>query len=330
MTDIPVISPPAPKVGKVVLYGEDTGSGIRLMSVFPNGDTTELASETGQPGEDSLLVLTADWHVGKQLNSRVVELVGHLNSLGADGAIDLGDCSEGFGLASAHQMDEYCDIVRDEMPWLSVNPGSGNASYPILPGNHDEVHDYASPIGEPTDFTIFNQRLWGPPYRWSADWAQARIRFLAIHSYIRHAQPYLGFFTVDQSDVDWLEDQLDAVPNGWKAIVCSHAPANPGFGNFIFDQIGGAALRQLLALKSNRIAAYLNGHRHGNMGTGVLDGIRHFNMVSTSYTQGNGLGAYATVRYSSSTNSLLFRCFYGVPPWAEFPTSLYTPVNINL
>ena len=329
MTNIPIVDPPpAPSAGNVVLYGEETISGVRLMAKFPNGDTTEVASEGSEPGQDSMLIWLSDMHIGSPggTQARVTALVTHLLGLSPDGVIDTGDCKHNYGTTTGGELDNYKTWVRSTLPWL-VSTG---APYPILPGNHDEVYDYASPVGMPTDWSLWDPRMWSAPYRWRADWSQAHIRFLAIHSYIKHENPLLGFFSVDQADIDWLEDELAVLPSGWKAIVCSHAPADPVFGNYIHDSLGGANLRTLLAVNAGKIAAYLNGHRHGNMENAALNGIRHMNGPSTSYTQGNGYGAYTRIEYTAATNSIKFRVFYAANGFTEYPTSLYTPVTINL
>jgi len=313
----------------ISVYGEERDGRYRLVAGFPGGEQEELSSAPVPlaPGGASVFVWTSDWHIGRGTSNpaRIASVVDHVLALNPAGVIDLGDCKDGYGAASASQLDQYITDVRYRLPWAVAHDG---APLPILPGNHDEISDYAYPVGMPTDWSLWTPRMWSPPFRWAADWAGPRVRFLAVHAEIRHANPLLGFFSLTQTELDWLSGQLAGLPPGWKAVVCSHPAANPAFGNEIRTEIGGGALRALLAANQGKVLAYLNGHRHANMGVNVLDGIVHFNGPSVSYTLGNGYGGFATLTHDG--DEVVVRAFYGRAPFDEFPTSVYTPVRLQL
>lgn len=324
MTDIPIDG----TTKHVTIRADEQGGRYRLLAQFPGGETEELASEPVPPlGNQGLFVWTSDWHIGRGTSNpaRIDSVVDRLLLLQPAGVIDTGDCKDGFGAGTGTQLDDYVTRVRYRVPW-AVSKG---APLPILPGNHDEVFDY-TPQGNPTDFSLWAPRMWAAPYHWSTDWAAPKIRFLAIHSTIKHENPFWGFASVAAAETDWLGNELAALPAGWKAIVCSHFPANPAFGNEIRPELGGTALRTILSANSAKIVAYLNGHRHANMSVSNMNNIPHFNGPSVSYTLGNGYGAYATITYDPEGGSVTLRVYYAVAPFNEYPVSLYSPVTIGL
>lgn len=246
--------------------------------------------------------------------------------------IDTGDCKDHFGADTGDEQDNYISRVRGTLPYLPVNAGV-NALFPILPGNHDEVLDYTSgTMPTATDFSLFDARFWGAPYHWTCDWEAPRIRFIAFHSYIHHAQGGLaGTAHVDASERAWLAAELAALPANWRAIVCSHFPANPAFGNNIWSTLGGTELLALLATYSSVIPCYLNGHRHDNMGRNVLNGITHFDGPGMAYTLGNGYGGFVPITYDDAARTLTFDYLYGPPhPGGYTRYSGYTPVVVQL
>jgi hypothetical protein len=254
----------------------------------------------------------------------------HMDVLAPAGVIDTGDCKDHYGPSTGNELDEYEARVLEVVPWAGVNPGT-NAQWPILPGNHDEVNDY--PYQPANDFSLFNARLWGPPYHWTCDWQAAQVRFIGYHARIVHwgdTLPYSGFFVVEQAERNWLASELGLLPDGWQAIVCSHPPLHPSFGNNIgeWPGYGGTEVKAILAQHSGRIAAYLNGHRHANMNTAVLNGITHFNGPGTSYSAGNGKGGFVPIDYNPPARTLTFRYHYARTPFAPFVG--YTPVVIQL
>ena len=286
----------------------------------------------------NLFVWTTDWHVvsndlesggiGETRPTNAAEVSAHIAALEPAGAIDTGDCRDHLGVGNADEFDRYIDSVRDLLPWATVN-GGVNALFPILPGNHDELHDNTIP-GSPTDFTEFDSKFWGPPYHWTCDWEAPRIRFIALHCEIIHAPDILvSFFSLDASEVEWLEDELAALPADWQAIVCSHAPANSVFGNEIRHDAGGTALIATLAANRTKIAAYLCGHRHQNMSTNVKDGILHLSGPGMAYTQGNGLGGWSPITYDPQARTLTFDFLLG-PPSAFTRFAGFTPIEVQL
>jgi calcineurin-like phosphoesterase family protein len=278
----------------------------------------------------NLFVWTSDWHVGRQAAYHTQGAAAHIASLAPAGVIDTGDCKDHYGVASVSEHTDYEAQVENVLPWAWVNAGS-IAQHPILPGNHDEMSDY--PLGA-SDFSLFDSDFWGPPYHWTCDWQAPQVRFIGFHARIAHpidhGAQYQGYFIVTQAERDWLEAELVALPEGWQAIVCCHAPLASAFGNQIgyWANFGGAELRTLLQGHSARVAAYLGGHRHANMNTAVLDGITHFNGPGVSYTQGNGYGGFVLIDYAAAARTLAFRYHYARAPFAAFTG--YTSVVIQL
>jgi hypothetical protein len=267
--------------------------------------------------------------LGRSGPTTATALVNHIVSLDAAGVIDTGDCKESYGADTGDELTNYITYVRNTMPWATVNPGF-HAAAPILPGNHDEILDVSEgTMPTATDFSLFTSRLWNPPFHFTCDWHAPRIRFIVIHSYIQHSVGGLaGLFNCDQSEIDWLRAQIDDMPAGWRTLVCSHAPANTAFGNEIRAELGGTNLRALLATKASKIIAYLNGHRHANMNTSVLNGITHFNGGAVSYTAGNGNGGFMPITYDPDARTLTFDYRYARTPFARYAG--YTPVVISL
>lgn len=292
------------------------------------------------PGEpNDLWIWTSDWHVpsddaeapivGDTKPTDAAALVEHINSLNPAGVIDTGDCKDHYGPGTGDELDNYVAIVRDGIErWGEVNPGA-SATHPILPGNHDEVQDSGAGSGTATDFSLFDARFWSAPYHWSTDWPAAQVRFIGIHAAIIHDQGgFTGFFTVAQAETDWLEDELAALPGGWKAIVCCHAPLdNAAFGNGVHDAKGGSALRAVLAANSAKVAACLNGHRHSKMATSVLAGIRHISGPGVSYYTGDARGGFVPITHADGV--LTFDCLQG-PPSGYGRVSGYTPITVEL
>lgn len=287
----------------------------------------------------NLWVWTTDWHVtsddseagilGETKPKEAAAVVSHINGLNPAGVIDTGDCKDHYGLSTSDEHDNYIRYVRSKMSWATVNPGF-NAKYPILPGNHDEVDDYSSPDNG-TEFSMWDSKFWPAPYHWTCDWAAPKIRFIAMHAYIMHAPNGLaGGFSIDQVEIDWMTAQIAALPAGWKAIVCSHPPALPAFGENIWTTLGGTNLIAALAANNTKIVAYLNGHRH-NQTTAVQDGICHFNVGSMAYTQANGFGGFMVIEFLPGSNTLRFHYRYGPETlYGAFNPGQYTPIDISL
>ena len=67
-------------------------------------------------------------------------------TLNPAGVIDTGDCKDHYGADQGDEQDNYITYIRNKLPWGTVNAGV-NATYPILPGNHDEIYDYTDTAG---------------------------------------------------------------------------------------------------------------------------------------------------------------------------------------
>lgn len=280
----------------------------------------------------NLFVWTSDWHLVSNDSERGVinetvptdagNVAAHISLLEPAGVIDLGDCKDHYSVGQGDEHDRYIEKVSLVLPEMKV-----------LPGNHDELNDFSA---AGSDFTPFNDKFWGPPYHWTLDWDAPQVRFIGFHARIVHIEDTLlnvGFFAVDQGERDWVRAELEALPDGWQAIICSHAPLNPTFGanigHWSWLNYGGAELRAILTLHSPRIAAYLNGHRHGNMEQNVMDGIPHLNGPGMAYTVGNGYGGWVPITYEPALRTLIFDFRLG-PPSTYPRVNGYTPIVIQL
>lgn len=280
----------------------------------------------------NLFVWTSDWHVVSDASehglvnqthpAEAAALAAHIASLEPAGVLDTGDCKDHYGASSGDELDRYVESVASVLPAMLR-----------LPGNHDEVLD--APAGS-NDFSLYDARLGGAPYHGTLDWPAARVRFIALHSYVHHSTDgFAGFAHVDSSEVAFVAAEIAALPDGWQAIVCSHFPLNPLFGAFIhfidatYTYASPHPLLVLLAANSSRVCAYLNGHRHGNMEVNVRDGIPHLNGPGVAYTLGNGDGGISPIVYDGATRTLTFGFNYAkVPPYSPVPG--YTPLVVQL
>lgn len=277
---------------------------------------------------------STDWHVGRDGNppAYTEAIANHIVSLAPAGCFDLGDCKDHVGASSAPELVSYKALVRDVLPWAHVNPGV-NAKKPLTPGNHDEFGDYQDP--GPGNFSLFDAALWGPPYHFTCDWPEPRIRFVVIHSRLVHPNDtvvYPGFATTESAEWAWLDNELDLLPEGWQAIIGSHFPLHPGYGNNIghwsWLPHGGTEIRAILMAHAPRVTAYMNGHRHANLNASILDGIPHFNMPGVAYAGGQPSGGIVPIDYNPVARSLTFSYHIARPPFN--PLAGFTPIVVQL
>lgn len=283
----------------------------------------------------NLFIGTSDWHLGRTGTiqpATALAAAQHIASRNPFGAFDLGDCKDRHdGTDAASQLADYVANVKNVMPWAVTREGTD----PILPGNHD---DRNADETLPTDFSQFDAAIKPAPYHFSIDWPAPRVRFVAAHARIVKpgegpTLPYPGMFTIAPEERQWVRDQLASLPDGWSAICASHPPLHPAFGNNIGTQwpwlpaYGGTDLAAILR-DSGKVVAYINGHRHDNMKTAVLDGITHFDGPGVAYTIGNGLGGYTEITYQPSARTLTFDYLLGRAPFARYPG--YVPVVVQL
>jgi 3',5'-cyclic AMP phosphodiesterase CpdA len=276
---------------------------------------------------ENLWVWTTDWHVtsadteagglGETRPHQAASISRYIRALAPAGVIDTGDCKDHYGLDTGDEHDQYITNVKNIIPWGTVNEGVP-AQAPILPGNHDEVADYGGGV---TDFSF-----WGAPYHWTTDWNAAQIRFIGVHTYVEHTGGLAGFFHCDADERDWLQDELDALPSGWKAIICTHPSIDPAVGNEVRADFGGTELRALLAANAAKITCCVSGHRHiSPPGQTTVDGIPHITGPGVSYGTGNSDGGIMILKYTGS--NIVFHALRGP---ASFIGALdaYTPISV--
>lgn len=255
-------------------------------------------------------IVTTDWHVtsndseeggfGETYPKDALAVSRHINSLSPVGVIDFGDCKDHYGADTGDELDNYKTYHNLLNCWARVNSGV-NALKPILPGNHDKKTDYDEVEGA-TPYSLFDDRFWSSPYHWTCDWLAPQVRFIAVHTNILHtphATP--GGFEILQAEIDWLEAELLALPVGYKAFVCSHAPLDNAFwGNGVLLDEGGTELLAVLETYQADILASLHGHRHLNGETNTLDGVLHISCPALSYTENNPLGGFLLMEYNGT------------------------------
>lgn len=293
--------------------------------------------------DENLWIWTTDWHlVSSNVESGIIgethpdeaqAVCAHFRSLDPVGIIDTGDDKDHFGTSAGeiNELQNFRTYVETELAgyWGTINIGDSNADFPTLPGNHDEDTD--SNVAGATAWTVWDAQMWSPPYHWTVDWDAPQVRFIAYHAEIVHAPSgFEGFFSVDASEADWLSDELDALPVGWKAIVCSHPPYLDALGNNIRSELGGAAVEIVLERNSDKIAAYLSGHRHLGMRVDIQDGITHFSAGGVAYHQGNAHGSWVPITYLPDSGALRFDFREGpITSYGQPATPSYTPIVIS-
>ena len=301
--------------------------------------------------DPNLVIWTTDWHLVSNDSEGAVtgaptsptkaqQLVAHLNSLNSAGCIDTGDNKDHYGsVGTTDEHDNYITYVKNALTWLSVNSGF-NATHPNLPGNHDELHDYTDTVANNDFSTTYDLKFWGAPYRWTADWAAPKIRFVAAHSYIHHygnpdshSVDAGGFAHMDTSEIDWIDGQLSNLPAGWTAIVCTHFPIPTEIGNNI--RYTGSSwdyattpLNNMIATHSAKVVCCFSGHRHRNWQVATLGGIPHITSGGASYGLGNSNGVYVPITYDPSASTLTFDCRVATSPYARF--SGFSPYVIQM
>lgn len=302
---------------------------------------------------ENLVVWTTDWHVvsfdGEPSGTgfptgptKAQQVVSYLNSLEPAGCIDTGDNKDHYGADTGDEQDNYITYVGNQLDWLPVN-GGVNATFPTLPGNHDETYDSTSTGTGNGHFPLFDARFWAAPYHWTADWDAPRIRFIAFHAYIHHvgtlsgvgtAVDAPGFFHLESSELTWLQNELSSLPERWQAIVCCHPPILAESGNNIryldnvFDFGADNAVVTAITSYGSRVAAVLSGHRHNNWTVNYRGTLPYIVAGGVSYGAGNSNGVIVPITYDPTDRTLTFNILYASPA-AGFPT-FTAPFTIQL
>lgn len=268
-------------------------SGTSLDTLIPSGSTISTRIDANK------VVLVTDLHVSsipsgldptKVLEARA--FANHINSMKPAMVINLGDNKEIFG--SSQNVNDFKTGFHDVL----VGP------HYFLRGNHDEDYDTDNATGSFTGFNaVFPSGSY--PYRFAVDWSGAKVKFICPHTYILHTgSPNMGYGAIDSDEISWVSGQLNSLEAGWKAIVGSHFPLNPTFGNEIHADAGGNTFRSLIAANSGKIACYINGHRHFSPGTNTLSGVIHFNAPMGSYWTSWGEGGFTLMDYNPEADTI--------------------------
>lgn len=169
------------------------------------------------------------------------------------GIIHLGDLTD--GILPLALTKEYVDLVVADMRQ------TGKPVF-LCCGNHDSNYFRNNPEKmteeEMSAYYLGREK----PYYYT-DYPAQKIRILYLHSFDYREQVRYGFHV---EELEWVKETLEAMADGWAALVCAHVPPLPEI-HFWSDQIrNGEALLQILEechRSGKKILAYVHGHNHG-------------------------------------------------------------------
>lgn len=170
-----------------------------------------------------------------------------------DGIIHLGDLTD--GILPLAQTKESVELVMADMKQ------TGKPIY-FCCGNHDSNYFRNNPEkmteAEMSAYYLGREK----PYYY-VDYPAQQLRILYLYSFDYREQVRYGF---PVEELDWVRETLEAMSDGWAALVCAHVPPLPEI-HFWSDQIrNGEALLQILEeyhRSGKKILAYVHGHNHG-------------------------------------------------------------------
>jgi hypothetical protein len=252
------------------------------------------------------------------------------------GWVDFGDERNTQGVYNADgcqdEWTNYVSSIQNHLPHSTVGGhGTVNATWARLPGNHDE--DYPSSAAPPSDFSAFETTFWSAPFHWTADWTEAKIRFIGFHTHIRHNGSVDGI--VETDEIDWLEYELQNLPSGWSAVPCSHIGYDSTFtrtipGGASESECHGDALRTMLAKYTDRIAWCASGHDHTDNVHHVENGLVHISHAALAYTAAEPEnGGWTLATYDSASDSVTLHLYDG-PPGPYEPSSVNPAITVYI
>lgn len=274
------------------------------------------------PTNVNRVAITTDWHVTdvtpqRTTSGMAIALSNFINSLRPVLITNFGDSG-----------DRYGDIPNLEDLTLFKQYAYTKLIAPqlILRGNHDAIFD--SDEVAPNDFTNFDVLFPEIPYHATALWEAPNVTFIAAHSEIIHTpDPLEGFWSIEQTEIDWIEDQIDAAPG--KVIVCLHPPAPMNeFGNGVATTHGGLNLMALLAAKTAKILCVLGGHRHIDNIQATIDGNLHVSLGCVGYT--NDTAGFFNVADFDGVSTITFTPVSARAPFGDMDPLTFPPIVLNL
>jgi len=166
-----------------------------------------------------------------------------------DGIIHLGDISDGMVTKDAtryYAKKTISDLESHGIPlWVAI-------------GNHDTNYFR----NNPQRFSIKEQRelyLNGKDLRYFVDLPQVRLMFL--DSFDPEEKLRYGY---NNECIDWLNNSLNNMEPGRKAIIFSHLPPITRLQFWAKAMRGNEALTGILHRNKNNILAWINGHNHAD------------------------------------------------------------------
>lgn len=169
------------------------------------------------------------------------------------GIIHLGDLTD--GILPLAQTKESVERVMADMRQ------TGKPVY-LCCGNHDSNYFRNNPEKMTEEEMSVYYLGREKPYYY-VDYPAQQLRILYLHSFDYREQVRYGF---PVEELDWVRKTLEAMADGWAALVCAHVPPLPEI-HFWSDQIrNGEALLQILEeyhRSGKKILAYVHGHNHG-------------------------------------------------------------------
>lgn len=170
-----------------------------------------------------------------------------------DGIIHLGDLTD--GILPLAQTKESVERVMADMRQ------TGKPIY-LCCGNHDSNYFRNNPE-KMTEEEMSAYYLGKEKPYYYVDYPAQQLRILYLHSFDYREQVRYGF---PVEELDWVRETLEAMADGWAALVCAHVPPLPEI-HFWSDHIrNGEALLEILEeyhRSGKKILAYVHGHNHG-------------------------------------------------------------------
>ncbi len=142
-----------------------------------------------------------------------------------------------------------------------------------------------------------------------------------------------GLAHITTAELDWLENEINTLPERWQSFVCSHFPVSENFGNNVkyTDANYNYSLtpfNDIMRDASTRVLAHHSGHRHSNWAVDTQDGVTHITSGGVSYGAANGSGSFTIMTYDPANRSITMDQRLATSPYARL--SGMTPLVIQL
>jgi predicted phosphodiesterase len=170
---------------------------------------------------------------------------------GFDGIIHLGDFTD--GMTSGRVTRHYAGKILEDLKSLNIPVWAAL-------GNHDSNYFKKNP----DRFSVAEQidiYLDGDSPRYFIDFEKQGLRLIILDSFDADEELRYGY---SRACVGWLAHTLDGMPEGWKALVCSHLPPVTRLQYWAKEIRGDRELMETLNARADRVLAFINGHNHAD------------------------------------------------------------------